>query len=98
MRLRSCILILLATVPAFISAQDKDRHVMRDGSVYTGHLRLRKPSGTGRMEHTNGDVYEGAFEKGQRHGVGICHYANGDLYMGFWESNVQSGEGELRYA
>ena len=98
--------MLMIAVPAFSwartahqdSTKAKNQYVLSDGSVYTGRLKMRKPSGTGRTEYVNGDVYEGAFEKGQRKGVGICHYANGDLYLGFWDGNVRSGEGELQYA
>ena len=62
-----------------IKQEQKNRHVLSDGSVYIGQMKLRKPSGTGRMEYVNGDVYEGAYEKGLRKGVGICHYGNGDI-------------------
>ena len=53
-----------------IRQEQKKRHVMSDGSVYTGQMKLRKPSGTGRMEYVNGDVYEGSYEKGLRKGTG----------------------------
>ena len=104
MRLRMIYIIVLLSLPLVtwarqdsIKQEQKNRHVLSDGSVYIGQMKLRKPSGTGRMEYVNGDVYEGAFEKGLRKGVGICRYSNGEIYTGYWEDDVRSGEGELQY-
>ena len=105
MRLRLIYIFVLLSFPLTswarqdsVKLEQKNRHVLSDGSVYIGQMKLRKPSGTGRMEYVNGDVYEGAYEKGLRKGVGICRYANGDRYLGYWEDDVRSGEGEFQYA
>ena len=77
MRHRPDILILFVLsffcLTAKAQQDSKNRLVLNDGSVYTGQMKLRKPSGTGRTDYVNGDVYEGAYEKGLRKGVGICH-------------------------
>ena len=43
---------------------------LRDGSVYTGELRRKRPHGNGSVQYANGDKYCGTFLDGYRHGSG----------------------------
>lgn len=45
-------------------------HTFKDGSVYTGEMKGRKPNGKGKTVFKNGDVYEGEYVKGKREGYG----------------------------
>ena len=44
---------------------------LRDGSLYTGELRRKRPHGNGTVQYANGDKYRGTFFDGCRHGSGI---------------------------
>ena len=46
-------------------------HTFKDGSVYTGEMKGRKPNGKGKTVFKNGNVYEGEYVKGKREGYGI---------------------------
>ena len=46
-------------------------YTFKDGGVYTGEIKGRKPHGKGRTVMKNGDVYEGNYVKGKRQGIGI---------------------------
>ena len=39
-------------------------YTFKDGSVYTGEIKGRKPNGKGKTVFQNGDVYEGEYVKG----------------------------------
>ncbi len=39
-------------------------YTFKDGSVYTGEMKGRKPNGKGKTVFKNGDVYEGEYIKG----------------------------------
>ena len=41
-------------------------YTFKDGSVYTGEMKGRKPNGKGKTVFKNGDVYEGEYIKGKR--------------------------------
>ena len=41
-------------------------YTFKDGSVYTGEMKSRKPNGKGKTVFKNGDVYEGEYVKGKR--------------------------------
>ena len=40
-------------------------HTFKDGSVYTGEMKGRKPNGKGKTVFKNGNVYEGEYVKGK---------------------------------
>ena len=41
-------------------------YTFKDGSVYTGEMKGRKPNGKGKTVFKNGDVFEGEYVKGKR--------------------------------
>ena len=41
-------------------------YTFKDGSVYTGEMKGRKPNGKGKTVFKNGDAYEGEYIKGKR--------------------------------
>ena len=43
-------------------------YTFKDGSVYTGEMKGRKPNGKGKTVFKNGDVFEGEYVKGKREG------------------------------
>ena len=40
-------------------------YTFKDGSVYTGEMKGRKPNGKGKTVFKNGDIYEGEYIKGK---------------------------------
>ena len=40
-------------------------YTFKDGSVYTGEMKGRKPNGKGKTVFKNGDVFEGEYVKGK---------------------------------
>ena len=59
--------------------------ILKNGTEYTGEVRLKRPHGIGKAKYRNGDVYEGRFVKGKRSVYGKIIYANGDIYEGGFE-------------
>ena len=55
-------------------------YTFKDGSVYTGEMKGRKPNGKGKTVFKNGDVYEGEYVKGKREGFGIYTFPDGEKY------------------
>ena len=47
-------------------------YTFKDGSLYTGDLKRRKPHGMGKTVFKNGDTYEGEYFKGLRQ-IGRAH-------------------------
>ena len=68
-------------------------HTFKDGSVYTGEMKGRKPNGKGKTVFKNGDVYEGEYVKGKREGYGIYTFPDGEKYDGQWFQDQQHGRG-----
>ena len=66
---------------------------LKDGSVYTGEMKGRKPNGRGKTVFKNGDVYEGDYVKGKREGHGIYSFTDGERYDGEWYQDQQHGRG-----
>ena len=48
-----------------------DTYTFKDGSVYTGEMKGRKPTGKGKTVFKSGDTYEGDYVKGKREGYGV---------------------------
>ena len=66
-------------------SQQKSRQEItrfKDGSVYTGEMKGRKPNGKGKTVFKNGDVYEGEYVKGKREGFGCYTFPDGERYEG----------------
>lgn len=57
-------------------------HTFKDGSVYTGEMKGRKPNGKGKTVFKNGNVYEGEYVKGKREGYGTYTFPDGEKYEG----------------
>lgn len=53
-------------------------YTFKDGSVYTGEMKGRKPNGKGKTVFKNGDVFEGEYVKGKREGYGIYMFPDGE--------------------
>ena len=53
-------------------------YTFKDGSVYTGEMKGRKPNGRGKTVFKNGDVYEGEYVKGKREGYGVYVFPAGE--------------------
>ena len=68
-------------------------HTFKDGSVYTGEMKGRKPNGKGKTVFKNGNVYEGEYVKGKREGYGIYMFPDGEKYEGQWFQDQQHGKG-----
>ena len=68
-------------------------YTFKDGSIYTGELRGRKPYGYGKTVFPNGDVYEGDYVKGKREGHGTYTFHDGERYEGQWFQDQQHGRG-----
>ena len=43
---------------------------LKDGTVYVGEMKGKRPNGQGKAIYKNGDIYEGGFLKGLRSGKG----------------------------
>ena len=71
---------------------------LRDGSVYTGEIKRKRPHGNGTVQYANGDVYSGTFLDGSRHGSGVYEYKNGDRYKGDYKEDKRQGSGIYEYA
>ena len=60
------------SLPSLVEAQIKiGNYSFKDGSVYTGELKGRRPNGKGKTLFKNGDSYEGEYVKGTREGYGV---------------------------
>ena len=57
-------------------------YTFRDGAVYTGELKSKKPNGKGKTTFPTGDVYEGEYVKGKRQGTGTYVFTDGEKYEG----------------
>ena len=68
-------------------------YTFKDGSVYTGEMKGRKPNGKGKTVFKNGDVFEGEYVKGKREGYGIYMFPDGEKYEGQWFQDQQHGKG-----
>lgn len=68
-------------------------YTFKDGSVYTGEMKGRKPNGKGKTVFKNGDVYEGEYVKGKREGYGVYVFPDGEKYEGQWYQDQQHGKG-----
>ena len=68
-------------------------YTFKDGSVYTGEMKGRKPNGKGKTVFKNGDVYEGEYVKGKREGFGVYTFPDGERYEGQWYQDQQHGNG-----
>ena len=68
-------------------------YTFKDGSVYTGEIKGRKPNGKGKTVFKNGDVYEGEYVKGKREGYGVYTFPDGERYDGQWFQDQQHGKG-----
>ena len=68
-------------------------YTFRDGSVYTGEMKGRKPNGKGKTVFKNGDVFEGEYVKGKREGYGIYMFPDGENTKdsGFRTSSTEKG-------
>ena len=55
-------------------------YTFKDGSVYNGEMKGRKPSGKGKTVFKSGDTYEGEYEKGKRQGYGVYTFSDGERY------------------
>ena len=64
-------------------------YTFKDGAVYTGEMKGRKPNGKGKTVFKNGDVYEGEYVKGKREGYGIYSFPDGEKYEGQWFQDQQ---------
>ena len=64
-------------------------YTFKDGSVYTGEMKGRKPNGKGKTIFKNGDVYEGEYVKGKREGFGVYTFPDGERYEGQWYQDQQ---------
>lgn len=67
-------------------------YTFKDGSVYTGEMKGRKPNGKGKTVFKNGDVYEGEYVKGKREGFGTYIFPDGEKYEGQWFQDQQHGK------
>ena len=65
-------------------------YTFKDGSVYTGEMKGRKPNGKGKTVFKNGDVYEGEYVKGKREGFGVYTFPDGERYEGQWYQDRKS--------
>ena len=54
----------------------------RNGDIYVGNIRGRRPHGKGILCSRHGWVYDGAFVHGKKHGEGTEHYLDGGVYKG----------------
>ena len=68
-------------------------YTFKDGSVYTGEMKNRRPNGKGRTVFKNGDTYEGEYSRGKRHGYGVYTFPDGERYEGQWFNDQQHGRG-----
>ena len=66
-------------------------YTFKDGSVYNGEMKGRKPSGKGKTVFKSGDTYEGEYEKGKRQGYGVYTFSDGERYEGQWYQDQQHG-------
>ena len=73
-------------------------HTFKDGSVYTGEIKGRKPHGKGKTLFKSGDSYEGEYVKGKREGYGIYSFTDGEKYEGQWFQDQQHGRGTYHFA
>ena len=71
---------------------------LKDGTVYTGHLKGKRPHGYGKAIYKNGDTYEGEFVKGKRHGKGVYRFKDGEWYSGDFYNDRQHGKGEYHFS
>ena len=71
---------------------------LKDGTVYVGEMKGKRPHGNGKAIYKNGDVYEGGFVKGRRSGKGEYRYKNGECYTGEFKDGYQHGEGTFTFA
>ena len=84
----------LLFISSSISAQIKiGNYAFKDGSVYTGELKGKKPNGKGKTVFKNGNVYEGEYIKGKREGHGVFTFPDGERYDGNWYQDQQHGKG-----
>ena len=65
-----------------VKQKDTVSIVLRDGSVYTGQVKRKRPHGSGCVVYVNGDKYTGTFLNGVCHGTGIYENKNGDRFEG----------------
>lgn len=65
-------------------------HTFKDGSVYTGEMKGRKPNGKGKTVFKNGNVYEGEYVKGNVKDMVLIHFltAKSTKDNGFRTSNT----------
>ena len=71
---------------------------LKDGTVYVGEMKGKRPHGHGKAIYKNGDVYEGGFVKGCREGKGVYRFKNGERYEGSFKENCLHGDGILFYS
>ena len=71
---------------------------LKDGTVYVGEMKGKRPHGKGKAIYKNGDVYEGGFVKGRREGNGEYRFKNGERYEGSFKENCLHGQGVLYYS
>lgn len=69
-------------------------YTFKNGAVYTGELRKRRPEGSGKTLYLNNDIYNGEYKKGQREGYGVYILHTGEKYAGNWVDDIQQGDGE----
>lgn len=67
----------------------------RDGSKYTGEIRISERCGKGTMLYSNGEKYSGEWFGGLKHGQGVYHWLNGDSREGTWILNKMEDRGTL---
>ena len=91
----------LSNILSFLSGDRKKSAVtttLRDGSVYVGEVKRKRPHGNGSVLYTNGDKYNGGFVNGMREGTGVYEYKNGDRYEGGYNEDEKHGTGVFVFA
>ena len=71
---------------------------LKDGTVYVGEMKGKRPHGQGKAIYKNGDIYEGGFIKGLRNGKGEYRFKDGERYVGEFKDGHQHGEGVYTFS
>ena len=71
---------------------------LKDGTLYTGEMKGKRPHGAGKATYRNGDTYEGGFLKGVRHGQGVYRFKDGETYEGEFLDGKQHGKGVFHFS
>ena len=82
-----------AQLPKVVIAKNVRSVKLKDGSLYVGEMKGRRPHGNGKMTFPNGNVYTGSFVKGKMQGKGVYLFSDGERYEGEFHAGRQHGKG-----